>query len=181
MKKKTIRGAVLGLVLTLGLSTAAFAAGMEDMDMGQGTQKSSNGINAELTFNKDNKVKTGKNDVMVTLHDSNNKEIDNANVKISAEMDKSSDMGGMNMDKSKPIEATLESSGKGQYMGNIDFSDKGKWIVTANVMVNGEKKDVQFDVDVASSGPNWGIIGGFIGVVAAIIIVAVVKKKQSSK
>ncbi|WP_297421460.1 FixH family protein [Clostridium sp.] len=181
MKKKTIRGAILGLVLTLGLSTAAFAAGMGDMDMGQGTQKSSNGINAELTFNKDNKVKTGKNDVMVTLHDSNNKEIDNANVKISAEMDKSSDMGGMNMDNSKPIEATLESSGQGQYMSTINFTDKGKWVVTANVMVNGEKKDIKFDVDVVSAGPNWVVIGGFIGIVAVIIIVAAVKKKQINK
>jgi hypothetical protein len=178
MKKKTIKGAILSLFLTLGLSTAAFAAGMGDMDMGQGTQKSMNGINAELTFNKDNKAKTGKNDVMVTLHDNNNKEIDNADVKISAEMDKNSDMGGMNMDKSKPIEATLESSGSGQYMGNIDFSDKGKWVVTANVMVNGEKKDIKFDVDVASAGPNWVVIGGFVGVVAVIIIVAAAKKKK---
>jgi hypothetical protein len=181
MKKKTIRGAVLSLILTLGLSTSAFAAGMGDMDMSKGTEKSVNGINAELTFNKDNKVKTGKNDVMVTLHDNNNKEIENADLKISAEMDKNSDMGGMNMDKSKPIEATLESSGSGQYMGNIDLSDKGKWIVTANVMVNGEKKDIQFDVDVASGGPNWVVIGGFIGVVSLIIIVAAVKKKKSSK
>ncbi|MCE5220555.1 MAG: FixH family protein [Clostridium sp.] len=179
MKKKTIRGAILSLVLTLGLSTAAFAAGMGDMDMGQGTEKSSNGINAELTFNKDNKVKTGKNDVMVTLHDNNDKEIQNADVKISAEMDKSSDMGGMNMDKLKPIEAALESSGNGQYMGNIDFTDKGKWTVTANVLVNGEKKDIKFDVDVASAGPNWIVIGGFVGIVAVIIVVAAVKKKSS--
>jgi hypothetical protein len=176
MKKKTIRGAILSVILTLGLSTAAFADGM---DMGKGTEKSVNGINAELTFNKDNKVKTGKNDVMLTLHDANDKEIKNADVNISAEMDKNSDMGSMDMDKSKPIEVTLEGSEQGQYMGNIDFSDKGKWIVTANVMLNGEKKDIKFDVDVTSAGPNWVIIGGFIGIVAVIIIVAAVKKKSS--
>lgn len=179
MKKKTIRGAIAGLILTLGLSTAAFADGMGNMDMSKGTEKSVSGINAELTFNKDNKVKTGKNDVMVTLHDDNNKEIENADVKISAEMDKNSDMGGMNMDKSKPIEAALESSGKGQYMGNIEFTDKGKWIITANVMVNGEKKEIKFDANVVSNGPNWVVIGGFIGIVAVIIIVAAVKKKSS--
>lgn len=179
MKKKTIRGAITGLILTLGLSTTAFADG--NMDMGKGTEKSSNGISAELTFNKDNKAKTGKNDVMVTLHDSNDKEIENAQVKISAEMDKNSDMGGMNMDKSKPIEAALESNGKNQYMGNVNFTDKGKWMVTAEVMVNGEKKDIKFDVDVVSSGPNWIIIGGFVGIVAVIIVVAAVNKKQSSK
>lgn len=179
MKKKTIRGALLSLILTLGLSTAAFADGMGNMDMGKGTEKSASGINAELTFNKDNKAKTGKNDVMVTLHDDNNKEIDNADVKISAEMDKGSDMGGMSMDNSKPIEATLESSGQGQYMGNIDFSDKGKWVITANATVNGEKKDIKFDVDVVSAGPNWIVIGGFVGIVAVIIVVAAIKKKSS--
>jgi hypothetical protein len=178
MKKKTIRGAILSLIFTLGLSTAAFADSMGNMDMSKGTEKNSNGINAELTFNKDNKAKTGKNDVMVTIND-NNKEIDNADVKISAEMDNGSDMGGMNMDNSKPIEATLQSSGQGQYMGNIDFSDKGKWVVTANVMVNGEKKDIKFNVDVTSAGPNWVVIGGFVGIVAVIIVVAAVKKKSS--
>ncbi|AGF57520.1 hypothetical protein B0P06_004177 [Clostridium saccharoperbutylacetonicum] len=178
MKKKTIRGAIAGLIFTLGLSTAAFADGMGNMDMGKGTEKSASGIKAELTFNKDNKVKTGKNDVMVTLHDDNNKEVENAEVKLSAEMDKNSDMGGMNMDKSKPIEAALESSGSGQYMGNIEFTDKGKWVVTANVTVNGEKKDIKFDVDVVSAGPNWVVIGGFVGIVAVIIIVAAVKKKS---
>ena len=49
------------------------------------------------------------------------------------------------------------------------------------LLVNGEKKDIKFDVDVASGGPNWVVIGGFIGIVSLIIIVAAVKKKQSSK
>jgi hypothetical protein len=181
MKKKTFRSAVFGLIFTLGLSTTAFADGTGNMDIGKGTEKSSNGINAELTFKKDNKAKTGKNEVMVTLHDSNDKEIENAQVKIIAEMDKNSDMGGMNMDNSKPIEAALESNGSSQYMGNINFTDKGKWMVTAEVMVNGEKKDIKFDVDVVSGGPNWFVIGGFVGIVSVIILVAAVKKKQGSK
>lgn len=181
MKKKIIKGAILSVIFTLALSTVVFADSMNNMDMGKGTEKSVSGINAELTFNKDNKVKTGKNDVMITLHDSNNKEIENADIKISAEMDKSSDMGGMNMDKLKAIEAALESSENGQYMGNIEFTDKGKWIVTANVTVNGENMDIKYDVDVISSGPNWVVIGGFAGIVVAIIIVAVVKKKAVNK
>ena len=178
MKKKTIRGAILSLILTLGLSTAAFADGMGNMDMGKGTEKSVNGINAELTFNKDNKVKTGDNDVMITLHDDKDKEIENADIKISAEMDKNSDMG-MDMNGKKPIEVSLENSKNGQYMGKINFTDKGKWVITANIMVNGEQKDVEFDADVVSGGPNWVVIGGFVGIVAVIIIVAAVKKKSS--
>ena len=53
MKKKTIRGAISSLILTLGLSTVAFA---DTMDMGKGTQKSVNGISTELSFNKDDKA-----------------------------------------------------------------------------------------------------------------------------
>jgi uncharacterized membrane protein YdcZ (DUF606 family) len=93
-------------------------------------------------------------------------------------MDKNSDMG-MDMNGKKPIEVSLENSKDGQYMGKINFTDKGKWVITANIMVNGEQKDVQFDADVVSSGPNWVVIGGFVGIVAVIIIVAAVKKKSS--
>jgi hypothetical protein len=46
-------------------------------------------------------------------------------------------------------------------------------------MVNGEKKEIKFDANVVSNGPNWVVIGGFIGIVAVIIIVAAVKKKSS--
>lgn len=176
MKKKTIGGTVLSLILTLGLSTAAFADGM---DMGGNvTEKKIDGINVELSF-QDEKVKTGKSQIMLTLHDSNDKEIEISNITINAKMADDADMEmDMNMDESKPIEVDLENSGKGQYMGEIDFTDRGKWVVTANFVVNGQEKSLDFDVEVANGGPNWGVIGGFIGIVALIIIVAAIKKKQ---
>lgn len=177
MKKKTMRGAVLSLILTLGLSTAAFADGM---DMGGNvTEKKIDGINVELSF-QDEKVKTGKNEIMLNLHDSNDKEIEISNVAITAKMADDSEMEmDMNMDESKPIEVNLESSEEGQYMGEIDFTDKGKWVVTANFVVDGKEKSLDFDVEVADGGPNWIVIGGFLGIVAVIIIVAAVKKKSS--
>lgn len=177
MKKKTMRGAVLSLILTLGLSTAAFADGM---DMGGNvTEKKIDGINVELSF-EDEKVKTGKNEIMLNLHDSNDKEIEISNVAITAKMADDSEMEmDMNMDESKPIEVNLESSEEGQYMGEIDFTDKGKWVVTANFVVDGKEKSLDFDVEVADGGPNWVVIGGFVGIVAVIIIVAAAKKKSS--
>jgi hypothetical protein len=177
MKKKTMRGAVLSLILTLGLSTAAFADGM---DMGGNvTEKKIDGINVELSF-QDEKVKTGKNEIMLNLHDSNDKEIEISNVAITAKMADDSEMEmDMNMDESKPIEVNLESSEEGQYMGEIDFTDKGKWVVTANFVVDGKEKSLDFDVEVADGGPNWVVIGGFVGIVAVIIIVAAAKKKSS--
>ncbi|NAS17474.1 hypothetical protein GND98_006205 [Clostridium butyricum] len=177
MKKKTVRGAILSLILTLGMSTAAFADGM---DMGGNvTEKKIDGINVELSF-QDEKVKTGKNEIMLNLHDSNDKEIEISNVSIIAKMADDSEMEmDMNMDESKPIEVNLESSEEGQYMGEIDFTDKGKWVVTANFVVDGKEKSLDFDVEVADGGPNWIVIGGFVGIVAVIIIVAAVKKKSS--
>lgn len=111
MKKKIIRGVIVGLIFILGFLIVVFVDGMGNMDMSKGMEKSVSGINVELIFNKDDKVKIGKNDVMVILYDSNNKEIDNVDVKISVEMDKSFDMGGMNMDNLKLIELILENSG----------------------------------------------------------------------
>ncbi|MFW2488062.1 FixH family protein [Clostridium chromiireducens] len=173
MKKKTIRGAILSLILTLGIPTVAFADGME---MGKGIEKKVDGINVQLAFGEE-QAKTGKDEIMITLHDGNDNEIEGATVTVIAEMDKSSEMD-MDMGHSEPIEVTLENSEEGQYMGEINFTDEGKWIVTTNLVVNGEKTNVEFNVDVANGGPNWVVIGGFIGIIAAIIIVAAVKKKK---
>jgi len=175
MGNKTIKSLIISLVFILTFSTSVFA---ESMDMGKGIEQKVDGISVELSF-KDEKVKTGKEDIMITLHDSNDKAIEDATVTATAEMDK--DMT-MDMKSSEPIAIELKSSDeKGQYMGTVNFTDKGKWIVDTTINVSGEKKNVKFEVDVVSGGPNWGIIGGFLGVIVLIIVVAAVKKKQAVK
>ena len=175
MKFKVIGSFVLSLVVVLVISTSVLA---DSMNMEKGTEKTVDGINAELSF-KNSKAQIGNGDIMITLHDNEDKPITDASVTAIAEMDKSMSM---DMNDSKPIAIKFENSDDlGQYMGSVNFTDKGKWIVNAVIKVNGQEKDVAFDVDVAGTGPNMGIIGGFLGVMALIIIVAAVKKKKSAK
>lgn len=172
---KILRSLLLSLVIAMSLSSMVFA---DSMNMDKGTEKKVDGIGVSLSFKKEKAVK-GSNDIMITLHDAKDQPITDAKVTATAEMDK-----GMSMDmkESKPLAITFEKGdAQGQYMGKVDFTDKGKWIVKATVNENGKEKIVDFDVDVAGSGPNWGIIGGFLGVVVVVIVIAAIKKKQTAK
>jgi hypothetical protein len=92
------------------------------------------------------------------------------------------DMGGMKMDDSKPKVIDFKAGHeKGEYTGNVHFSDKGKWKIKTEFMVQDKQKMIDFDVDVVDEGPNWFIIGGFSAVIAIIIISAGVTKKKNIK
>ncbi len=176
MKYKIMKSLVLSMIIVLAFSILAFA---DSMDMDTGIEKKVDGINVELSF-KNGKAQTGNSDIMITLHDGNNQPILDAAVSATAEMDKSTST---DIKDSEPIAIEFENGDdQGQYMGSVNFTDIGKWIVKATIKLQGQEKNVDFDVDVvASAGPNWGIIGGFLGVMALIIIVAAVKKKQSAR
>lgn len=173
MKNKLFKSTFFTLIFILMFSTIVFAS-----SGGKQIDKQTDGIKASLIFNNET-IKTGDNEFSIVLKDSNNQPISNANVKATIEMDTSMDM---NMDKSKPVDLTLnESSEKGQYSGKINFTDTGKWFVKTSFLVQGQQKNVDFDVDVQSAGPNLGVIGGFIGVIVLVIIVAAVAKKKTIK
>lgn len=88
-------------------------------------------------------------------------------------------MDNMNMNNSKPEVINFKAgSEKGEYTGNINFSDKGNWTVKTDFTVANQEKMADFDVKVANSGPNWLIIGEFLGVVVLIIIVAAISKNK---
>lgn len=175
MVYKLFKNLLITLVITTSLSSVVFA---DSMNMDNGTEKKVDGISIELSF-KNDKVKTGDSDIMITLHDDKEQPVKDAKVTATAEMDKNMDM---DMKDSKPVAIEFNNSDEqGQYMGTINFTDKGKWIIKTTINLNGQEKKVDFDVDVAGSGPNWGIIGGFLGIVAVILVVAAVKKKQSVK
>jgi len=175
MKYNILKSLFLSLIISLTFSTFVMA---DSMNMDNGSEKKVDGIKSELSF-KNGKAQTGDGDIMVTLLDSNNKAITDATVTATAEMDKSMSM---NMSDVKPITIEFQKGdAQGQYMGTANFSDKGKWIVKTTIKMGGQEKNVDFDVDVAGTGPNLGIIGGFVGVMALIIIVAAVKKKKTTK
>lgn len=167
------KGLVGGIILTMLLFSTAFAT-MDD----NGLVKEVDGIKVDLTF-MDKDIKTGNNDLMIKLYDSSDKPIGNAKVKITADMDRTND--DMNMSNSEPLQIDLESSHDvGQYMGTINFTDDGKWMIKANFNIDGKDRTADFDLDVAKGGPNWFIIGGFLGVIAIVIILAAINKKRRS-
>jgi uncharacterized GH25 family protein len=111
------------------------------------------------------------------LHDDKGQPIDNADVKVTTSM--GSDMGDMKMDNSKPMAVDFKKGNeKGEYTGSVNFSDKGKWTIKTDFMVQNQEKMANFDVDVASAGPNWFVVGGFAGVIVLIIIFAAVMKNK---
>ncbi|MDT8718621.1 FixH family protein [Clostridium sp. 19966] len=172
MRSKTFKGLILSLFFILIFSNVTFA---DEMNMGNVIEKNVNGITVQLSF-KNEKPKTGKDQIMITLKDSKGKEIDNGEVNVIAEMPNDDSM---KMDSNEPIKLNLKNNGSGQYMSDIKFTNKGQWTVTADITIDGVKNSADFNVDVINGGPNWFVIGGFVGIVAIIIIVAVVKKNKA--
>jgi glutamate N-acetyltransferase/amino-acid N-acetyltransferase len=88
-------------------------------------------------------------------------------------------MSGHNMKEAKPEIVDFKKGHEdGEYIGTVKFSDKGHWKVKTNFTVNNAEKMADFDIDVVSGGPNWLVIGGFLGATALIIITAAISKKN---
>lgn len=173
---KLFKSLLFTLILVLSFSTLAFAG-----TTGTQINKEVDGIKASLTFANE-KLKSGSNEFTISLLDKNGLPLPNANLKVTADMDRSTDMSGDGMEKDKPMMINLkEGSPKGEYSGMADFKTKGKWIVTATFDLQGQEKTIEFDVNVESSGPNFLIIGGFSAVIVLIIVIAAINKKRSIK
>ena len=172
MKLKLFKNFLLSLILVLSFSTLAFAA-----TTGTQINKEVDGVKATLTFPSE-KVKQGSNEFTISLMDSNNQPLTGANLKVTADMDRSS-MGNDGMAKDSPMMIDLkEGIKKGEYVGMADFKDKGKWIIKSMFDVQGQGKNVDFDFNVVSAGPNWLIIVGFSGVIIIILVIAALNKKK---
>lgn len=175
MKLKIFKGLTLSLLTILTTTTVAFANT-------NGTQisKQTDDANITVTF-ADEKVKTGNNEITISLLDKSGNVISNANLKVTADMDRSS-MGNDGMEKDAPIIIDLkDGSQKGEYSGTVNFKSQGNWIVTATYTVQGQEKNVTFDVNVKSAGPNWIGLGAFAGIVVIIIAIAAIYKNKSKK
>ncbi|WP_406541889.1 hypothetical protein [Clostridium ljungdahlii] len=94
MKNKLIKKLSIISALVLTLSTSVLADGSGKM-----IEKNIDGVKATLMLTGD-KAKTGDNELTLKLSDDKDRPINNADVKVSAEMDKGS-MGDMNMGDSK--------------------------------------------------------------------------------
>lgn len=172
MGKKLMKNLVLGLLFTLMLSTTVMAD-----SGGTKIEKNVDGIKVDLVLSSDT-VKIGENELTIMLYDEKGQPLENANVKVTADMP-GNNMDSMNMNNSNPEAISFKAGHeKGEYTGNINFSDKGNWTIKTDFTVANQEKMADFDVKVAGSGPNWFIIGGFLGVVVLIVIIAAISKNK---
>ena len=156
MKFKLLKNFVITLILALSFSTLAFAS-----TTGTQINKVVDGVKSSLTFATE-KLKPGSNEFTISILDKNVEPLPNANLKVTADMDRSTDISGDGMAKDKPMMIDLkEGSKKGEYSGMVDFKTKGKWIIKSTFDVQGQQKNIDFDFNVQSAGPNFLIIGGF--------------------
>ena len=162
--------------MVLSFSTLAFAA-----TTGTQVNKQVDGVKASLTFASE-KLKPGSNEFTISLLDKDGTPLTDANLKVTADMDRSTDMGGDGMTKDKPMMIDLkEGSTKGEYSGMADLKTKGKWIINATFNAGGQQKTIDLDFTVQSAGPNFLIIGGFTCVIVLVIVIAALNKKKSIK
>ncbi|KZL91461.1 FixH family protein [Clostridium magnum] len=173
MKNKSIKKLSIISALVLTLSTSVLADGS-----GKKIEQKVDGVTATLILPGDT-AKTGENELTVKLYDDKDKPVTDANVKVVAEMESDGDMSSHNMKEAKPEVIDLKKGHEdGEYVGTVKFSDKGHWKVKTSFAVNNTEKMADFDVDVISGGPNWLVIGGFLGATALIIVTAAISKKN---
>jgi len=173
MKPKNIKHIVFALLLVLSFSATALAA-----TTGSQITKEVAGVKATLTFDNE-KLKTGSNIFSITFSDESGNPLSIENLQVTADMDRSKDMGNDGMDKKEPMMLDLQkSSQEGVYTGQVDLTNNGKWIINASYDLQSQPQSIALDFDVMGSGPNWLIIGGFGGVILLILVIAVISKKS---
>lgn len=179
MKTVLMRSSVLGLILAV-LFVGRVLAGEDE----HGLTKEVDGITVELSF-ADETARTGGNEAMVALTGGDGKPIAGATVLVSAEMaGAAAEMAEMGHAGTPPPQALLAEPqaghGEGRYMAKLDFSDEGEWTVKLNIAAGDRKRLAEFAVHVENAGPNWYVIGGFLGVIGAIIAAAALKKMRKT-
>jgi len=192
MKKGIIGTIMAAIIVTSIFSTAVLAEDMGGTSMQQSTtaapaaemasettQQGTANMNVELKFAGEKAALSDKTFTLI-LMDTNDQPISGAQVKVTFDMVKN----GMNdMSMYDPEVVTLTpGSNAGEYTGDINLYNHGAWTAMVEYAANGKTQSTQLNFDVENSGPNWIVIGGFIGAVAVIIVTAaVLKKKKSAK
>lgn len=192
MKKGIIGTIMAAIIVTSIFSSAVLAEDMGGTTMPQSTtaapaaemasestQQDTVNMNIELRFAGEKAAMSDKT-FMLILMDANDQPISGAQVQVTFDMVRN----GMNdMSMHDPEVVTLTpGSNAGEYTGDINLYNHGAWTATVEYTSNGKPQSTQLDFDVENSGPNWIVIGGFIGAVAVIIVTAaILKKKKSAK
>ena len=163
---------VLMVLLSFPQVAMATGGGATAVEM----NKDVDGIRVVLVLPKGHAV-TGINELEIRLHDAKDTPIEGATVKVTSQMEPS----GMAMEKLAPKTVRLDTgTEKGEYVGKVDLTDAGKWILMTSFEVSGLEKEVNFDVEVEGTSRNWLVLGGFVGVLALVVAVAAVSKSRKA-
>lgn len=179
MKKVLTMAWVLVVVLTVSakVNMADADEGMKDMKM---ESKDAGQVRVEL-MTKPSPPKVGENLISVFLKDKvTGAALTKAAVRIEPVMSDESMKKDMHHQAPQIINMALEA-GHTEYKAKVNFSDPGAWQMKVALSVNDAQHTVVFDILVAKSGPNWAVIGGFLGIILLIIIVALVFKLRSRR
>ena len=166
-KKLIISVAVLSSFILI-FSSAAFA------DSPSGTTNKVDNFHVTLEFEK-NPISSGGNSFKIELTDDKEVAVAGAQIKVTFDMDRTK-MDVMGMDE--PIVVTLTEGESGEYSGTADLSKNGDWMAKTNIKIQGQDINTQFNFGVVNTGPNWMVIGGFLGFMGVAVIVAFIVKKR---
>lgn len=127
-------------------------------------------ITPESMFEGENEIK-----VIITRDDKPAKSLA---VTLAAEMDLSD--ASMNMshgETEKPVTQTLSEIKDGEYSGTLNFEGDGKWLLTVQFL----DQKTSTEIMIKRNGPNWLVVGGFSGIILAIILTAGILKHKEAK
>lgn len=171
MIKKICKCLVIAFSFVIIFSTVAFADTMST------TKKQVDGYTVSLAFDQ-NPIKIGNNDFKIVVMDSNEQPVSDAQITTTFDMDRSK-MDTMGMDE--PVVVTLKEGESGEYTGTVNLTKKGDWKAKTEFKIQDQTKNTQFDFSVITTGPNWIVIGGFIGFIVLVIIIAFIIKTRNKK
>ncbi|HUX41627.1 MAG TPA: hypothetical protein VMV83_10725 [Rectinemataceae bacterium] len=167
----------------LTLALGAVSLGAQEMG-GAGNASDLGPFTATISF-MEGTAKTGGATLMVKLADAMGAPVDGATLTATATMDKSMAMDSKTMDEAKPIQVGLEKNSEagkqGEYMAKVDFPYDGKWTVEVRAARGTDSGTANFGVEVAKAGPNLAVVGGFLALIALVILAAGVAKTRRSK
>lgn len=182
---------LLSLILMLSIASPVLA----DAGEARYEEKKVDGYNVKLAFVAGD-VQIGHNEIHIQIDDPQGQPVTGALVTIIAELYEevqtgtTAGNGGMNMggaqDSSSPAETPVEivkvdlkaGTEAGEYKGEVDLSQAGHWMVTSVFTLEQQERSVEFEIELKKSGPNWYVLLGFFGVIAAFIIAGLLTKRK---
>ncbi len=173
------------LMVVASLASLLLATGVAYADefKGESQTKTTGTVQVEFITEAEGTI-VGESHIAVQLKDTaTGQPIVRDSVQVELTMDEGdSSMNHGSMSNQKPVLANLKASAEapGKYSGKVPFTDAGDWKATVLVDGNGARGPVSFGVHVVSSGPNWLVIGGFIGVLALVVVAAAMAKRKGS-